>query len=405
MQSGNALKPKIVWKEFLPAFVLVFNSITWYTLTYAMFSNSVNDLPVSATETLVFFIVYYVGVTCSAILGSIIFPRARENCLLLWILTGTVMSVLSTTIVNNSTSVNILISLFLGISVGIGLPSCLAYFADVTFVENRGVQGGIIWSAVGFSTLLFALPLNMLNSVLAFLALAVWRGFGLGAFFFMKSGRGIRPTRSTYSISSILRRRDVILYLVPWTMFCLVNFMEAPILENLFGGFFLFVGFIEFAIAGIFALVGGVMADLVGRKRVIITGFVVLGIEYAVLSLFSGMPVSWYMYTAFDGIAWGMFASVFFMTLWGDLAGASEKEKYYLMGGLPYLLAGILPILVKPHMEVIPLGLTFSLASFFLFLAVIPLIYAPETLPEKKIKERELKKYIEKAKKTREKYK
>jgi hypothetical protein len=45
-----------------------------------------------------------------------------------------------------------------------------------------------------------------------------------------------------------------------------------------------------------------------------------------------------------------------------------------------------------------------SIASFFLFLAVIPLFYAPETLPEKEIKERELKGYIEKAKKIKEKH-
>jgi len=37
-------------------------------------------------------------------------------------------------------------------------------------------------------------------------------------------------------------------------------------------------------------------------------------------------------------------------------------------------------------------------------LAVIPLMYAPETLPEKKIRERELKGYIDKAKKVKEKY-
>jgi hypothetical protein len=105
-----------------------------------------------------------------------------------------------------------------------------------------------------------------------------------------------------------------------------------------------------------------------------------------------------------DGITWGLFASVFFMALWGDLGKNHEKEKYYALGGLPYLLAGFLPILIKPYASDIPAVTAFSLASFFLFLAVIPLMYAPETLPEKKIKERELKQYIEKAKKSREKY-
>jgi MFS family permease len=142
----------------------------------------------------------------------------------------------------------------------------------------------------------------------------------------------------------------------------------------------------------------------VGRKRVVITGFVILGIEYATLSLFSGEWASWVVYMVFDGIAWGMFASVFFMTLWGDLAADGQKEKYYVLGGLPYLLAGLLPVLVKPFAEGIEPFKAFSLAAFFLFLAVLPLIYAPETLPEKKIKEMELTSYAEKAKKIKEKY-
>jgi len=402
---GNAFKPKIVRKDFLPVFIIVFNSLVWIPLAHGMFNSSINNLHVSADGILMLFAVHYVGIAGSAILGSIICPRARKICFLLWILAGTVMSALLTTIASNNTSVNILISFFLGISIGIGLPSCLAYFADVTFVENRGIYGGITWSAVGVGLLLLVLLINALNPVSAFLALAAWRGLGLITFFFFTKSRGkIQQKRNSSVYSSILRRRDVILYLVPWIMFCFVNFMEAPILENLFGEFYIFVGFIEFALSGLFALVGGILADLVGRKRVIITGFIVLGIEYAVLSLLSEMPVSWYIYTTLDGIAWGMFASVFFMTLWGDLAGEYQKEKYYLIGGLPYLLIEVVSIFVKPYVGIIPLGTAFSLASFFLFLAVIPLMYAPETLPEKKIRERELREYIEKAKKIRKKH-
>jgi hypothetical protein len=59
---------------------------------------------------------------------------------------------------------------------------------------------------------------------------------------------------------------------------------------------------------------------------------------------------------------------------------------------------------VKPFLGKIETSTAFSIASFFLFIAVLPLIYAPETLPEKKIKERELRDYVEKAKKTKDKY-
>ena len=44
-------------------------------------------------------------------------------------------------------------------------------------------------------------------------------------------------------------------------------------------------------------------------------------------------------------------------------------------------------------------GALFSFMAFFLFIAVLPLIYAPETLSDKVTKDRDLKSYIENAKK------
>jgi hypothetical protein len=99
-----------------------------------------------------------------------------------------------------------------------------------------------------------------------------------------------------------------------------------------------------------------------------------------------------------------MFSSVFLITLWGDLAADREKEKYYVLGGLPFLLAGFLAIIIEPYVDFIGSATAFSLASFFLFLAVLPLMYAPETLPEKEIRDRELKDYMERAKKVKERY-
>jgi len=80
------------------------------------------------------------------------------------------------------------------------------------------------------------------------------------------------------------------------------------------------------------------------------------------------------------------------------------KEKYYLIGVLPFLISSYIQILFTPYAELIDVSAAFSLASFFLFLAVLPLLYAPETLPERKIKLRQLRKYVEKAKKVKEKH-
>jgi MFS family permease len=405
MLLKKTLEARVPLRQLAPAIILVLNSVIWFAVVTTVLTNSVANLKLPVSDTLVLNGLYYAGIALSAVIGAFIFPRQRENCLLLWMVSGAVTTASVITFPNNQIIVNALFSCLLGMSIGMGLPSALAYFADTTVVENRGTYGGLIWMTVGFGILILAMALSTLNAVWALTVLAVWRVSGAILFLALSKLRGRLglPTKKP-SLRNILSRKDLILYLVPWIMFSLVNFSEYPVLGKVLGDFQLVAGSIEFAITGISAVVGGILSDLVGRKRVIITGFIILGIEYGILSLFSGIQASWYIYTFCDGIAWGLFASVFFMTIWGDLAETNQKEKYYLVGGLPYLLAGFMAVVVEPFATNVQTITAFSLASFFLFVAVLPLMYASETLPEKKIRERELKDYLRKAKETKEKY-
>lgn len=398
MPRARIFKKTVPARKFAPALILVFNSFVWYTLTFISLSKYVNlDLSV--------FGVYYAGIASSAILGVSLFRRSREIGLSLWALLGAGTTALLPAASGNNFPINVLISFLVGVSTGIGLPSCLAYFADTTSVENRGIYGGIAWITVALGVPAFGLLMINFNTAQIFEALALWRFLGFVAFFGLsRNMEKASPASVVPSYRSVLQRRDVLLYLLPWIMFSLVNFAEAPILARSLGTNSDVAQFVELAVSGLFAVVGGMLADIVGRKRVIITGFVILGIEYAVFGLFSVTEAIWYVYTVLDGIAWGMFAAVFFMTMWGDLAGTNQKEKYYLFGGLSYLLAGFVSAVVTPFLDIIQTSAAFSLASFFLFLAVLPLMYAPETLPEKEIRERELRGYLEKAKKVKEKY-
>ena len=406
MRLTDIFSSKIDWTQFAPALVMLLNTFIWYTLTYSVLSNIVDDLVISGAisgeEKIAIFAMYFVGTASSAILGAMFLRHKRETYLSLWMLAGALMTALLVTVPENNMIINSLISLFLGVSLGIGFPSCLAYFADATEIEIRGTCGGIAWGVVGIGTLVLALLVGSFDIFSLLMTLAVWRAVGVVSFFLMtRRSRKVQQPNIQATYKSILSRRDVLQYLLPWIMLSLVNFTETPIIENLFGELYVIVGFIEFALIGIFALIGGIFADIVGRKRVIITGFVMLGIGYAMLSFSSEISFSQYLYVACDGVAWGMFSSVFLITLWGDLA-QDGKEKYYVLGGLPFLLAGFLPILIE-SLDIGDLAklatAAFSLASFFLFLAVLPLMYAPETLPDKIMKKRELENYLEKAQK------
>jgi MFS family permease len=364
----------------------------------------VNGLHAREIEKLGLFSAYYVGVAVSAILGSKLLPSKRTQSLDLWPFAGAIATLLLIAISSDSMLANASLALFLGASIGIGFPSCLSYFADSTSVENRGFMSGIIWGIIGFTVLIFAFLIHMLGQWETIAALTIWRLFGGIGFLVLNRKHEQLGAQRSPSYLEVIRKRETLLYLFPWVMFSLINFAEAPLLKNVFGADFAFVQLVEWALAGVVAVVGGVIADITGRKRVVITGFVMLGIEYAAMSAFSNLPAAMYLFLALDGITWGLLVAVFFTVIWGDLAENCEKEKHYTLGGLPFLLAGILSVLIEPYTGSIPVVTAFSFASFFLFLAVIPLMYAPETLPEKSIREKELKSYIEKAKKAKEKY-
>jgi len=401
----NKSKPAFFSREFIAVLIVVANIFVWYTLIYVFLIDMVKNLIVTELESLEIFVFFYVSIAISAILNPFLSKKFTAHSFLAFcFLFGAFATALLWLFDMSTPTSAFTVSSILGFSIGISLPSALAYFADNIDLENRGKAGGIIWLLVGFGTLTLAVLSNTIDTSIAILMLTILRISGL-LFFFFEPKLTVN-LKKDYSYFAILRDSRILLYLVPWIMFCLINWIESPIVEQFLrsqGMDFTFITFVELVISGVFAFVGGFFSDIVGRKRIIIIGFIMLGIEYSVLSFFGEIAFFRYLYILLDGISWGMFAAVFFIILWGDLVRDAIKERYYVIGGLPYLLAGFLGIFVGQHVASIPVNSAFSLASFFLFLAILPLIYASETLPEKKIQERQLRKYAEVAKKIAEK--
>ena len=406
---GSLVDFGVTRARFVTILLIILNAFTWYLVAFEVLARLIDTTNITTHETTVIWTIHFGGLTCAALVGATLSKRLvnRTNLLALWMSLGVVSSLVPMTIGTTCTISIMTFSLLLGVTFGLGMPSCMGYYADFTIIEKRGRFGGVIYFAIGIGiSLLWTTLIPFTHLAVQLLILAIWRGFGLVIFLALRPKDTYvkvsdRPTKSP-SYVTILRSKPLLLYLIPWIMFCLINSLTRPIIPTGVVRMSVIIGSI---ITGLAALLGGLFSDLVGRKRVVITGFIILGVGYALLGIFPEHSISYYFYTLVASIAWGMFGAIFLMALWGDLAEDMVPEKYYAIGGLPYLLSGFLDILIAPYIsELIPLSATFSFASFFLFLAVLPLMYAPETLPEKKIKERELKKYIEKAKKIKEKY-
>lgn len=391
--------------QAFPSLFLVINSLTWFSLTWFV----IRDLSQNATfnEMLLVGLAFYGAFIISAAVGATFLnKRLRSRLFLLsWVALGVGICLVSPFLIDEFVSFKLVIIAFvLGIFVGLGVPSCFAQFADYASIENRGRFGAVALCSIQSLTVLIYIPVSEFSVFNKFLILAAWRVFGVVGALLYKPKEELTEGKGIDSLLSIFMDKSFAFYFIPWFLFAIVEFVESPLLERFFGPeLFNSYSLAGIIVVGITAFLGGILCDLKGRKITSILGFVTLGTGYAVLSLFSGVQFSHILYVVLDGIAWGLLYVTLVFVVWGDLSERGTREKYYLLGGMPFLLSGLIEILVKPFVEVIPIYTSFSLASFFLFLAILPLLYAPETLPEKRIRERELKQYIEKAKRIREK--
>jgi len=388
------LKQFFARSNVLRMFFLLLNSVTWF---YLMAFMVIYMLPganpfVSSLSRL-----FYIATAVSMLISPFISERVdNSSFILFWVILGIVSSLSPIFLMFNEYGVAAMLILW-GTAFGIGFPPCLASISSVISDEKRGFAGGVIFLATYLLTPLLIFATTQLGLFSSLLMLVVWRSLGfVGGF--QNLGKNLALLKPT-TYSSVLHNRTFLLYLLPWLAFCLVNYSEAQVLEQFFGkSTMALINIVEFVIGAIFCLIGGKLMDQKGRKWVIIVGLVMLGLGYAMLSFFPLISAIQAFYVIVDGIAFGIFTVAFIFVVWGDISSGYCGGKYYALGTLPVLLAMTFSDFASPWLRTLDASSAFSLASFFLFMAVIPIFFAPELLPERVLRERELRKYVERVK-------
>ena len=397
-------------KGFLVITILFLSVFGWYYMTMPMINSILSGLDITHTQNLAIWATFYVSIIGSSIVGTFLSKKVgRLKFLYAWTVLGVVISFLPALLTNVSLLHVWSMSLLLGASFGLGMPSCLAYFADCTVVENRGRIGGITFLIAIISVPLLAIPFSTFDLATISVIFALLRGMGLIVFFLKPKKQPSSQITTSVSFISILRDKTFLLYFVAWFMFPLVDMFERGLVDQFLTGWMPslldIMGVVEPIVAGLSILIAGLLCDLIGRKKIVLSGFVALGVAYAIIGLAPLSIISWYLYFIVDGVAWGIFLLTFVLILWGDLSQLGTREKYYALGSIPFFLSSVIPLLLtQSFIEQVSLSAAFSLASFFLFVAVMPLVFAPETLPEKKMELRRLRSFAEEARKAKEKY-
>ena len=401
MENGSLQILGIEAKKLFASVMLVANPLVWYYVISVILQEAGTNTP----ESLLIWGMHIFGVVSSAIGGSLIPKRFNEKkFFLLWMILG-IISPFTLVAFNSSIILASIIALFLGISFGLGMPLCMRYYANAIPIEKRGRISGItmLIFATGMVLLIFV-PSNDLLIIGGILTL--WRLSGL--LIFLWSRLPITNTTKETAImpyKSLISQQPFILYLIPWAIFSALNYVTEPIQSNLIGAQIATeYAFAQNVLIVIFAMIGGFLSDYFGRKRTAIIGFVMVGISVASLGIFPESLFSWYFNIVVSGMAWGFLFVIFIFTIWGDLSGSIPSDKYYALGVTPFFISQFIGFTTGNYLAgFVPAYALFSFTALFLFLAILPLIYAPETLPEKVMKDRDLKSYVESAKKKAEK--
>jgi len=360
---------RISIKDFCIVFVLLVNAFAWFYMAPIMIDGILEGINVTDTQGIIVQLVYYSGIVISSIIGSILANKInRLKFIYAWTVMGIAASVVPILFSSFTWIDCLIISIFLGASFGLGIPSCLSYFADVTQVENRGRISGIILLTANMAAPILAIAFSGLDLTTALVVFAGWRSLGLIVFFLQPNEKNSSSERKLgESFSGIIKDKTFGFYLLAWIMFCLVDRIGGPLVIDSLGDVSEIMIITSPIIASITALIAGIVADWIGRKKIVLYGFISLGIAYALVGIILGEPLVNYFFVVINGITAGLLFVTFILILWGDMSQSGSREIYYTIGIIPLFLTEIIGLALDGYFIQIQETSIFSVAAFFLF--------------------------------------
>jgi MFS family permease len=392
-------------RDFLVLVILTGNALVWFYMTYIQLGSILANFNATFDQVITAWLMYYSAIIFSLLFGSVALTKIRMSKIMIgWIFLGCVSTVLPVLLKITAFEEILIYCSFIGFSFGIGLPYVLAYFAELTTLEKRGRVAGLLLLLLYLCVIAMIILIQNADFTIQTILFTVWRGSGI-IFLLFDQLKEKENSKETLPFSFILTNKPFLLYFTPWLLFNIANqalsgFLEVFLKEQLFTHMQL----MTIIVATVFTFVGGLLLDLLGRKKVIICGFTTLGLACAILSMIPISSPYFILYPIADGAAWGTFMASFVFTIWGDLFTGKRVERVYAIGIFPPYLAGVVWYIFAPILTEIPSYGAFSLGALFLFIAVIPLMFAPETLAKEIVELRKMRKYVKDGKRLREWY-
>jgi MFS family permease len=386
------------WQLFTVS-ILLSGTLAWFFVFDNYFNIVFANMGITSLLVAINRVIFFGTSAVSAIIGALFHKKMHSRLFLFsWILLGILAT--SAPLVLKGVYFSILLAILLGVALGLGFPLVAALVADYTRIENRCRISGLIM----LETFIIASITIGIDAFLNYgIEGAIIASVLVRALSFL--GMLLKPPnidKREMSWKSIFTNKDVILYFIPWLLFniaCGLSALVYSSIENVdVRAVFAIAIPIQLAGTAIFSVVSGFIADRIGRKQPIIIGILIFGLSYLFLG-FAQSELSFLLFLVTLGVAWG-FLMVIYLSIPGDLTekGQSSEKIYSVVTVLP--LIAYMSLSLSPYIFKIDSPTFLSqILSIILFLSIIPITQAKDSLSEKKIKERKLKEHLEKVKK------
>lgn len=269
----------------------------------------------------------------------------------------------------------------IGVFYGIGELAFFAYFWKLTVPEERGRIGGFV--------AFISLPLYFfigfgLTETLDFLGttvLSVILVLGILAATLLRPKAEVLTTKNDRE-GNTYEKRVIILYSIPWIVFSLINATLAINIsfhtaQQVSSYFYLSLLALQLIAAVFGALIGGLVADFLGRRLPSAFSLTIYGIGTALAGLTQNSVAYYFVYIA-NGLSWGILLTMYSFVVWGDLANEKNYFKTYAIGLITFFSATGAGLLME--VSQIPLIISSLGSCMLIFVSNIPLILAPELL-------------------------
>ncbi|MCW3997827.1 MAG: hypothetical protein NWF10_04585 [Candidatus Bathyarchaeota archaeon] len=360
-------------------FVVAIFFFAFYESYYFLFSNLLEPVVPFGLDSLVVQGALHFFTAIILLFGSIIIQKFNKlkiiyfcsiiNCLLTLLLLGNLFE-----------GFRLIILFGLVLFVSLGMLTTLGVFGILTVPEERGRVGGLIGFAVFVLFFIVnyfvVLNLDFFGSILLGLILNALPLVGL----ILKSIRfslgSVRKQPDLY-----FERRVFILYFIPWIVFSLINVTLAAntsaIIQQQISDSLHFT-LISVQVAGVVfgVLLGGLVADLLGRRFSLVFSLTFFGFCTALVGLFASDLVFLVVYGA-SGLSWGILFVLYIFVVWGDLSNQQNGIKIYSIGLITYFLSSGVGFFVDVSMPIFQSAL---LSVMIIFILNLPVIFAPELL-------------------------